>query len=236
MPYPKVSLALCLVFGVPALAATEPCLTHADLAAGIQVSTEDGRVYQVKESASGKKVEIQHVWTPGDTGFTSVLVTRMGLYLLSDFRTYFSPPSTGTDFIVGGHEGTEQLDRFKYANSAFPQPQPGSIFASAVRITHDFQSPSTGPQETEKYKVDAVYSFLAEQSVSISKCDYRMIPVEVTMAAQGETFLQRRQLYFPDLGFSVITATGDDAYGQAGKNGITGFARQTPAVPAAFSD
>jgi hypothetical protein len=236
MPNRRLTIAVLLLFAGPAIAATEPCLTRADLASGIQVSTRDGRVYQVKASASGNKVEIRHVWNAGTTGFASVLTTRMGLYLLADLRTYFAPPSTGTDFIVGGHEGTEQLDRFKYGNSAFPEPQPGKSWSSSVRITHDFNSPSTGPQETEKYKVDAKYDFLAEQTVNISKCDYRMIPVEVAMTAQGATYLWRRHQYFPELGFSVITDTGDDSYGEAGKTSITGFARQTPVPPAAFSD
>ena len=71
--------------------------------------------------------------------------------------------------------------------------------------------------------LDANYSFLAEMQAEIDGCIYRIQPVALTLALQGSTVLQRRVLYFPDLGVSAITRWGPDAEGAVRTTGITGF-------------
>jgi hypothetical protein len=71
--------------------------------------------------------------------------------------------------------------------------------------------------------LDGHYSFLAEMQAEIDGCTYRIQPVELTLALQGSTVLQRRVLYFPDLGVSAITRWGPDADGAERTTGITGF-------------
>lgn len=72
-------------------------------------------------------------------------------------------------------------------------------------------------------KLDASYSFLEEKRADISGCSYRIIPVELKVTYQGDIALQRRVLYFPDLGVSAVTIWGPDADGSQKKTGIVGM-------------
>jgi hypothetical protein len=105
-----------------------------------------------------------------------------------------------------------------------PVAMPGASWSGTVSATvfaqgaDDYNSRVIG-----EAVLDARYSFLDEISADFDGCPQRIQPVELTLTWQGQIALQRRILFFPDLGVSAITKWGPDADGPAKKTGITGI-------------
>jgi hypothetical protein len=213
---------LCLVscLASPVLA-DETCLTAEALSAGGVTVTVKGGSTQVYR-AKGKDVVAQVPVLADEAGFVADLVLARGLHVISDHRTERegTPAAAEGEVVVGGNDGGTLTTLYKYA----ALPKPGKDWQGKISITRDQDGPSIGPQPTIKGKVAATVAFLPEDRVTISGCAYRIQPVETVLTltsdsrftlggepaegmseAVGQVLLSRRQIWFPDLGFAVIT-------------------------------
>lgn len=105
-----------------------------------------------------------------------------------------------------------------------PEPVPGKVWKGKFSAWVYAQAKGDyNIREIGTAKLDGSYTFLDEKRADISGCSYRIIPVEMKLTYQGETALQRRLLYFPDLQVAAVTIWGPDADGGQRKTGITGI-------------
>lgn len=233
----RILPALCCL-ALPAQAG-EPCLTAEALKSGVRVTVKDGSVQSYR--AKGRDV----LATVPTGNFTAELTLARGLFVTRDHRTEHEPTPDLPEGVemVGGNDGGTITTDYSFASL----PKPGKDWAGAVKITRNQDGPSIGPQPVVKGRVAATLAFLPEETVTISGCPYRIQPVETVLslakdsrftvggepqvdleAEAGKTLLSRRQIWFPDLGFAVITRergaeTGwSDDWGQ----GITGLAAE----------
>ena len=242
MRFPGI-VAIVGMCGLPMQA--QECLSGADLAAGIAVSTQDGRVYAVRQAAGGD-VAVSMARQAGRDGLFSQMTFAKGVYMTRDVATEVSdsPDSADGEVVVGGNDGGVIDERHAYPRNA-PVPVAGKSWRGTVKYTRDQDGPSIGPQPQITARLLADYQFLAEKSVTISGCAYRVIPVELTLQVTAQSraraegapvgwfedsidrsYLTRRLIYFPDIGFSVITRESSDMdAGGMEQNGITGLVR-----------
>lgn len=243
MNIPMVVMSAALVL-LASDGRAQDCLTGADLAGGIAVQTQDGRVYQVR--AAGEDVAVRMARQAGRSGLFSEMTFAKGVYMTRDLATEVdgAPAPADGAVVVGGNDGGVIDEKHGYGRNA-PLPVAGKSWQGTVKLLRDQDGPSIGPQDQIKARLAAEYRFLAEKMVTLSGCPYRIIPVEMALRvtsesrataagvplewiadAEGQAYLTRRLIYFPDLGFSVITKEGSDldVAGMA-QNGITGLAR-----------
>ncbi|TXI00511.1 MAG: hypothetical protein E6Q73_08595 [Pseudorhodobacter sp.] len=196
--------------------AGQPCVTAEALKSGVRVTVKDGSV----QSYRAKGRDVVAVVPTG--GFTAELVLARGLHVTRDHRTEHEAATAVPEgaVMVGGNDGGTMTTDYSYASL----PKPGKDWAGVVKISRDQDGPSIGPQPKVKGRVAATVAFLPEETVTISGCSYRIQPVEtvLSLAADsrftvggapqvaledetGKVLLARRQIWFPDLGFAVIT-------------------------------
>lgn len=231
-------LPLIALMTTPAFA-DQPCLTADALKTGVRVTVKDGseQVYRAK----GRDV----VAVVPTGRFTADLLLARGLHVTRDHRTEHESAAEVPEgaVMVGGNDGGTITTDYSFASL----PKPGKDWAGTVKIARDQDGPSIGPQPRVTGKVAATVAFLPEETVTISGCSYRIQPVETVLTiakdsrftvggeAQvaledeiGKVLLSRRQIWFPDLGFAVITREGgaesgwSDDWGQ----GIVGLAAE----------
>lgn len=222
----RAVLLLCCLTG-PALA-DDACLTPEALSSGGVAVTVKGGSTQLYR-AKGKDVVAQVPVLSGGAGFVVDLVLARGLHVISDHRTEREGDRAAPEgeVVVGGNDGGTLTTVYSYG----ALPKPGKDWQGKVSITRDQDGPSIGPQPTIKGKVAATVQFLPEETVTISGCAYRIQPVETVLTvardsrftyggepaedmaeAVGQVLLSRRQIWFPELGFAVITRErGDDS-------------------------
>lgn len=214
---------LCLVFCLCAgpVFSQDACVTAEALnTGGIAVTVKGGAVQTYR--AKGRDVVATVPVLSGGSGFVAELVLARGIHVISDHRTEHEAPADlpeGT-VIVGGNDGGTITTLYRYGSL----PKPGMAWQGKVTVTRDQNGPSIGPQPTIKGKVAATVAFLPEETVTLSGCEYRIQPVETAMTvtadsrftlggevdegiagAPDQLLLTRRQIWFPDLGFAVIT-------------------------------
>lgn len=103
-----------------------------------------------------------------------------------------------------------------------PPAVPGQGWSGTFRASVFAQGPDDyNRREIGEAPVEGRYSFLDEITATFDGCAQGIQPVELVLTVQGEPALQRRLLYFPDLGVSAITRWGPDADGPLRKTGIT---------------
>jgi hypothetical protein len=215
----RLSFAFCLC--ASPVFAQDACVT-ADMlkAGGIAVTVKGGSVQTYR--AKGRDVVASVPVVSGGDGFVADLVLARGLHVISDHRTEHEAAADVPEgaVLVGGNDGGTMTTTYRYGSL----PKPGADWAGKVSVIRDQDGPSIGPQPTIKGKVAATVAFLPEQTVTISGCDYRIQPVETVMTvtadsrftvggevdegiagAPDQVLLTRRQIWFPDLGFAVIT-------------------------------
>lgn len=236
---PCLLLALsCALFGVSPTLAEQRCLTAADLKSGITVAVRQGP----SQSYVAKGRDVLAVVPVLSGSFTAELLLARGLHVIRDHRTEHdtAPPPPEGEILVGGNDGGTLTTEYIYANL----PKPRADWTGMVRITRDQDGPSIGPQPTIKGRVAATVRFLPAKTVTITGCPYRIQPVETefrlnadsqfTMGgepvediagAAGTPLLTRRQIWFPDLGFAVITReqARDSGWGEDWGQGIIGL-------------
>lgn len=216
-----VSLSLALLSLAGPLAAAEMgCPTPEQLARGIAVKVPKGPPFTLVADRSGARL----TWQLSEMRTVSTF-GRGGVALIEETGAFNGSVPDG---MVGGPAGTETRDLYSYAFA--PKADPGKSWTGRVRVSHDFDSASTGPQPTEHYKAEAQYVFAPQQVVAISGCDYRVVPTDVLLSVRdpedGNVYVlqKRRLIHFPDYGFSVVTKAGPDRDVAATlKWGIVGF-------------
>lgn len=205
MTVKALTAVLCVTLAPVAQA---DCVTADDLATGIAVTVKDKSVQTFRKSGGDVSAALRSV--KGGAGFSAVQRLAKGLFVAEDNRTFHeAAPADGVE-IVGGNNGGTRNDRYKWSGTKLPEP--GGSVSLKVQITRDEDGPSIGPQPTLRGKASASVTVLAEKTVKISDCEYRIWPVETTLTAapgdfgdEGGTVLTRRQIWFPDLGFAVTT-------------------------------
>lgn len=219
------------------------CLTSESLKSGVTVKVKDGSVQTYRRE--GKDVVAVVPRLQGGAGFVAELVLAGGLHVVSDHRTEHEAAvevPEGAE-IVGGNDGGTITTLYRFDRL----PKPGRAWQGRVGLQRDQDGPSIGPQPTIKGKVDAVVVVQPEQMVTLSGCPYRIVPVETTFSitdrsrftmdgaplsgmdeAIGQVLLSRRQIWFPDLGFAVITREEGGAVGwsESWSQGIIGLAAE----------
>ena len=236
----RAVLLLCCLSG-PVLA-DDACLTPEALSSGGVTVTVKGGSTQLYR-AKGKDVVAQVPVLSNGAGFVAELVLARGLHVISDHRTEHEggPAAPEGEVVVGGNDGGTTTTVYSYGTL----PKPGKDWQGKVSITRDQDGPSIGPQPTIKGKVAATVQFLPEETVTISGCAYRIQPVETVLTvtrdsrftmggepdegmseAVGQVLLSRRQIWFPDLGFAVITRErgADSGWTDDWGQGIIGLA------------
>jgi hypothetical protein len=230
-----VGVVLCL----SSAARAEDCVTAADLAQGIDVATASGAVYHY--TSTGKKVLATMQVASGKTTVRYDLTFLGGLYLTKQVKTY---AVTSTEEVVGGMDGEVLVDQFRY--SAMPAIKSMQQFVTVVDYTGDANGPEIGPQPQQNTTLQATIKGMKEEQVKWGACTYRILPYETEIALTADTswliggeakpvdaadvgkaFYTRRMLYFPDLGFAVITKLGPGTGEQTMKftNGLKGLSR-----------
>ncbi|NEY91268.1 hypothetical protein [Tabrizicola oligotrophica] len=237
------ALALLLALACPLSPAfaEEACLTAETLKSGVAVTVEGGAVQVYR--AKGRDVLASIPVPAGGNGFSAELVLARGLHVVSDHRTEHEGASdlAEGEVLVGGNDGGTTTTLYAYPNL----PKPGKDWAGRLRLSRDQDGPSIGPQPRIKGTVAAQVRYLAEATVTISGCAYRIQPVETVLTvkedsrftldgapqpgiagAADEMLLTRRQIWFPDLGFAVITRESglDAGWSEAWGQGIIGLA------------
>ena len=233
-------LSCLIVLAGPAVA-EQPCLTAAALKTGITVSVRQGST----QSYRAKGRDVQAVVPVPSGSFTAELLLARGLHVIRDHRTEHetAPPPPEGEVLVGGNEGGTLTTEYAYGRLA----NPGTDWAGTVRVTREQDGPAIGPQPTIKGRLAAEVRFLPEETVTISGCAYRIRPVETEFrlgddsgftiggepaeeiaGAAGTLLMTRRQIWFPDLGFAVITRERgqDSGWGADWGQGIIGLAAE----------
>ena len=228
--------------GAPALA---DCLTADDLAAGIEVTVEGGFKAVYRGRGFGD-VTAAAAHVKGGSGYSWEYRLDRGLFVIEERITeHEADRSAGDEVVVGGNEGgTITLSM----NPQKAVPKVLADWTSKVKYRREQDGPSIGPQPVLSGKLAAVLRVLPEKSVKISGCAYRIAPVETrlemtsssdlrvdgvaaqeagaALPAPGAALLVRRQIYFLDLGFGVVTREADEVEAMPViDNGITGMAR-----------
>ena len=203
------ALALALLHAVPAAA---DCVTAENLTGrGILFTMADGKVWLAR--AAGKKVVRldQSNGKPADDA-----------YIEGPFGVYE---------VEHGHRVYPKRDFWGYIKRDFrkrpPEPVTGESWTSKLEEDQgSFYAQSRGSD----FKGEVSYRFLPDKTVTVSGCDYRIIPVEATFTGKdtiwGDPVLDRndRWIYFPDLGVGVHTMSRDGYRQEEWKAGITAIA------------
>ena len=249
MRFAKLILARLILSSLPMsalpMAAFADCVTADDLAAGIEVTVEGGFKAVYRGRGFGEvTAAARHL--KGGVGYSWDYRLDRGLFVIEERITeHEAGSSSGDEVVVGGNDGgTITL-------SMIPQkavPKAPADWTSKVNYRREQDGPSIGPQPVISGKLAAVMQVLPEKMVKISGCEYRIAPVETRLevtrssklrvdgaaAAEagmdlpepGTAFLTRRQIYFLDLGFGVVTREGDEVDSMPViDHGITGMAR-----------
>lgn len=242
MPFRAAVVIAALVLPGAALADTG-CLTSDSIKEGVTVTVKGGGVQTYR--AQGKDVLAEVPVLAGGSGFVAELVLAGGLHVVSDHRTEHeaAPDLSEGEVLVGGNDGGTTTTTYRFA----ALPRPGKDWTGKVKVTRDQDGPSIGPQPTIKGSLAAEVTFLPEETVQISGCSYRIQPVETrfTLAgdsrftmegepvvamedSSGQVLLSRRQIWFPDLGFAVITRErgAESGWSEDWGQGIIGLASQ----------
>lgn len=219
------------------------CLTPDSIKGGVTVTVKGGGTQTYR--AKGKDVQAEVPVLAGGSGFVAELILAGGLHVIADHRTEHEakPDVPEGAVLVGGNDGGTTTTTYRFA----ALPRPGKDWSGKVKVTRDQDGPSIGPQPTIKGNLAAEVSFLPEETVQISGCSYRILPVETrfTLAADsrftlegepmpameeavGQVLLSRRQIWFPDLGFAVITRErgAESGWSEDWGQGIIGLAAQ----------
>ena len=133
--------------------------------------------------------------------------------------------------VKHGHRVYPKRDFWGYIERDFrkspPEPVSGQDWTSKLEEDQgSFYSQSRGSD----FKGEVNYRFLPEKTVTISGCDYRIVPVEATFTGKdtiwADPVLDRsdRWIYFPDLGVGVHTMSRDGYRQKDWKAGITAIA------------
>ncbi|EEW26001.1 hypothetical protein [Rhodobacter ferrooxidans] len=219
------TLVVVIFMGTSVAQAAEGCLTRADLVNGIAVTTKDGRTHEVTAAANGQSVTVRYSWKTGRVTAASVMQYRNGRYLVSDTRSFSDRHRNRKFRLTRNMQGVVQRDQFRYVGSNFPDLATGVSWLAPVSIRHETTDATGAISESTDSTATAVYSGVDDQVVTVAGCAYRAVGIEVEYSGKSDRLIKRRQLYFPDLGFSVITASGPDSYGPADRNDVTGVYR-----------
>lgn len=185
---------------LPGLALAD-CVNPQSLDHGVTFNRADGRAGLARRVANGVFVD----YAAGAPAWTDQRQVVSGVFEQTISQYFQDDP----DAVGGGSTETT-----RHLPSRLPTPVAGQGWSGKI-FSETWQNNSS---ETGGYGYKARYAanyvFLAEKSVRLSGCTYRVIPVEANFANPEDGFSQR-WLYFPDLGFGLETrVNGND-------NGLT---------------
>jgi hypothetical protein len=196
----RLVLGICV--GLLPVAGFAGCVTQDTLDKGVVFKRADGRSGMVTRADGGIFID----YATGSGYWTDERQTQLGIYE-TGARMYFSDEET----IGGG----DRVLTWKFRGKPVV-PSAGDSWKTKIseKAVH-YNSSEVGHYDT-KDKLEAVYAFLPEETVTLSKCEYRVIPVEATFVCSEGGFT-RRWLYFADLGFGLETRRG------TAENGLLAF-------------
>ena len=182
-------------------------MTSESLATGVQFTRQQGQQGWV-QSAGGDRVQVDYI--VGREGYREAVLLQGGVYPIQ-YVDLSAPPD-----VIGVWSNTQTAIQ---VSGRPPVPVPGGEWSTTIRIRvtgDDF----SGRLIDDRYRLEGVYRFLAEEVVTLSGCQYRMIPVELTMRNENGAAMER-SVYFPDLGFAIRTQRTNLGNGSVTTNGLT---------------
>ena len=198
-------LTLSLLLVSLAAPAEARCVVADDLGSGVHFRREDGRAgVAVRE---GNKVRINYAAVADE--WSDMRLAVLGIYeTQGDF--HFNTQET----VGGGYP------RYTWTFAGRPPvPKPGKRWNTQVSQSRseDIGTEVMPPPERSRYQ--ATYTFLDSLEVTLSGCQYRVIPVEAATGT-GTATLTQRWLYFPDLGFGLETRVAAHLPGTEDRRGL----------------
>lgn len=183
--------AVLVCLAAAAQPAVADCLTAASVDKGVVFSRADGRSGLAERHGADVFID----YDTGPTPWTDERQGRFGLYETSTTQYFQDDP----DAVGGG-----STDAVRTFSGKPPKPVAGGSWSGTVRsrVWQNNSSEAGGYGYKEKYQ--ASYVFLAEKTVKLSGCSYRVLPVEASFVGKDDSYT-RRWLYFPDLGFGLET-------------------------------
>ncbi len=192
----RLVLGFCV--GLLPVAGFAGCVTPESLDKGVVFKRADGRSGMVTRKDGG--IFIDYATGPGY--WTDERQTRLGIYESGTTAFYSDEESIG---------GGDTVLTWEFRGKPVVPEEYGSWKTRISEYGISYNSSEIGHQDW-KDKLDAVFDFQAAKVVTISKCEYRVIPVEATFVGKNSGFT-RRWLYFADLGFGLETRRGNDENG-----------------------
>jgi hypothetical protein len=200
------ALTACLSAALPVAAG---CVTSDTLAKGVAFTRADGVGGLAIQD--GTKVWIEYRFS-APKGNRDERVGRFGIYETETISEGIRRNGT----VIEGRARHETSIRFARPGS---EPVPGETFKSTFRAK---TRSCIASECVEIWRTwgSATYRFMQSETVRISDCAYKVIPVEATFFGTVPIYTQR-WLYFPDLGFGLETRVTDHLNGTNVKLGLT---------------
>ena len=189
----RLSLCLALMAATPVAA---DCLTMASLDTGVMFTRADGRT---GSAVRGPRDVLRIDYAPGDANRIDRVEAKFGIFTQKALDRLGPPgtPATETTFRRAGRQKA---------------PVAGEAWKTRLSITAETEAVAPARPTKERSDYQVTYSYQAEQTVTLSGCAYRMIPVEATFVGDTAHFT-RRWDFFPELGLGVETRYTDHRSG-----------------------
>jgi len=189
----RLSLLLALLAATPVAA---ECLTEASLDTGVMFTRADGRT---GSAVRGPRDVLRIDYALGDPNRIDRVEAKFGIFTQKALDRLGPPgtPATETTFRRAGRQKA---------------PEAGEAWKT--RLSTVAETEAVPPARPVKVRADyqVTYSYQSEQTVTLSGCTYRMIPVEATFVGDTSHFT-RRWDYFPELGLGLETRYTDHRTG-----------------------
>lgn len=199
-------LPLLMLLAGPAAA---QCLTSANLEKGILFDRQGAGTASAIAVGDGV---VQVNYDVSRDGYTDLRNMAQGVYETS-ILTVAAPP----DVVGAWSERTES----RRHGGGFPAPEAGRIWETTITLEWD-TSDFSGIPKSGRERVTAVYAFLEPMDVTVSGCDYQVVPVELRLSGQALDYTTR-YAYFPTLGVAIETRVTNHLTGTQTTNGIIGM-------------
>jgi hypothetical protein len=189
--------------------AAAQCLTSANLEEGILFDRQGAGTGSAIAAGDGV---VQVNYDAAREGYTDLRNMAQGVYETS-ILTVAAPPD-----VIGAW--SERTETRRHADR-FPAPESGRTWETTITLEWD-TSDFSGIPKAGRSRVTAVYAFLEPMDVTVSGCNYQVIPVELRVSGQALDYTTR-YAYFPTLGVAIETRVTDHLTGTQTTTGIIGM-------------
>ncbi|QYZ71578.1 hypothetical protein [Neotabrizicola shimadae] len=189
----RLSLLLALLASTPVGA---ECLTEASLDSGVMFTRADGRT---GSAVRGPRDVLRIDYALGDANRIDRVEAKYGIFTQKALDR-LGPPGTPATETIFRRAGRQKA------------PQAGEAWKTRLSIVAETEAVPPARPVKSRADYQVTYSYQSEQTVTLSGCKYRMIPVEATFVGDTAHFT-RRWDYFPELGLGLETRYTDHRTG-----------------------